>query len=397
MRNKIKHSMREGILCVLLRELRRMSSSSIYLFVLVVFPLACFFLFTEIFKNGVPHKIPIAVCDADASVMSRKAARMVNATPSADACYRVTSFNEGKELMMRGKISAFVLIPKDFERDIYRGNPTKIALYVNNLNILKGGLLDRDIRTALATLNAGVDLQGRMKKGESAKLAAAQVMPVVLEKKMLYNPFGSYAYYLLTALLPVMLQMFIITASVYAVNIEMKDGTAREWLKASGFDVISAITGKMIPYSVIFFIVSLFMSTMLYRFIGVPLRGSRIILILSNLFFVLSYQGIGIFITCLISNLRLALSMSSAYAICAFTFSGLTFPFIGMPHVIAVLGQFFPFTQYLDIYISQGLRGAPIYTALFPLGMLGLFILFPLSLLPKLQKHMMYQKFWGGV
>ncbi|TCN62694.1 ABC-2 type transport system permease protein [Acetobacteroides hydrogenigenes] len=397
MRNKIKHSMREGILCVLLRELRRMSSSSIYLFVLIVFPLACFFLFTEIFKNGVPHKIPIAVCDADASVMSRKAARMVNATPSVDACYRVTSFNEGKELMMRGKISAFVLISKDFERDIYRGNPTKIALYVNNLNILKGGLLDRDIRTALATLNAGVDLQGRMKKGESAKLAVAQVMPVVLEKKMLYNPFGSYAYYLLTALLPVMLQMFIITASVYAVNVEMKDGTAREWLKASGFDVISAITGKMIPYSVIFFIISLFMSTLLYRFIGVPLRGSRLILILSNLFFVLAYQGVGIFITCLISNLRLSLSMSSAYAICAFTFSGLTFPFIGMPSVIAILGQFFPFTQYLDIYISQGLRGAPIYTALFPLGMLGLFILFPLLLLPKLQKHMMYTKYWGGV
>ena len=89
--------------------------------------------------------------------------------------------------------------------------------------------------------------------------------------------------------------------------------------------------------------------------------------------------------------------MSSAYAICAFTFSGLTFPFIGMPSVIAILGQFFPFTQYLDIYISQGLRGAPIYTALFPLGMLGLFILFPLLLLPKLQKHMMYTKYWGGV
>lgn len=387
--------MREGILCVLVRELRRISSSSMYLFVVIVFPLACFFLFTEIFKNGVPHKIPIAIYDADASSMSRKAIRMVEATPSADATYRISSFYDGKELMMRGKISALVIIPKDFEKDIYRGTPTNIALYINNINIIKGGLLDRDIRTALATLNAGVDIQGRLKRGENAKLAAAQVMPVVLEKKMLYNPFGSYAYYLLTTLLPIMLQMFILTASVYAINIEMKDGTAREWLKASGFDVISAIVGKMLPYSIIFFIISLFMSTILYRFIGVPLRGSRIILMLSNLFFVLSYQGIGVFIACLTSNLRLGLSNSSAYAICAFTFSGLTFPFIGMPHAFEVIGQFFPFTQYLDIYISQGLRGAPLYTALFPLGMLGIFILFPLLLLPRLRMFMMYQKYWG--
>lgn len=389
--------MQKGILAVLVRELRRMSSSAIYLFVVIVFPLACFFLFAEIFKNGVPHKIPIAVCDNDASLMSRKATRMVNATPSVDAIYKVSSFNEGKELMMRGKINALVVIPNNFEKDLYRATPTTIALYVNNVNILKGGLLDRDIRTALMTLNAGVDLQTRMKKGESSVQAMAQVMPVVLDKKMLYNPFGSYAYYLLTTLLPIMLQMFILTASVYAINIEMKKGTAREWLKASGFDVISAITGKILPYSVIFFIISLFMSTMLYQFIGVPLRGSRLVLILSNLFFVLAYQGIGILIACMTSNLRMGLSMSSAYAICAFTFSGLTFPFMGMPKIFGVLGQFFPFTQYLDIYISQGLRGAPLYTSLFPLGMLGLFILFPLLFLPLLKKYMMYQKYWGGV
>jgi len=389
--------MQKGILCVLSREIRRIASSPIYLSVLIVFPLACFLLFAEIFKNGVPHKIPVAIYDADASVMSRKAARMVEATPSAAVSYKVSSFLDGKELMLKGEISALLVIPKDFEKDIYRGIPTKLALYVSNVNIIKGGLLDKDIRTALVTMNAGVDLQGRLKRGENAKVAAAQVMPVVLEKKLLYNPFGSYAYYLLTTLLPIMLQMFILTATVYAINIEMKDGTAREWLKDSGFNVISAVAGKVLVYSVIFFIISLFMSTMLYRFIGVPLRGSRMVLILSNLFFVLAYQGIGILIACATSNLRMGLSMSSAYAICAFTFSGLTFPFLGMPSGIAKIGQFFPFTQYLEIYISQGLRGAPLYTALLPLGKLGLFILFPLMFLPRLQKFMMYKKYWGGV
>lgn len=397
MRKRIKHSMREGILCVLSRELKRMSSSSLYLFVLLIFPLASFFLFTEVFDKGVPHKIPIAVHDQDGTSMSRKAIRMIGATQSVDITYRVTSYEEGKNLILEGKSNALVIIPKDFEQNLYRGIPGKVYVSVSNVNILKGGLLDRDIRTALLTLNAGVNLLSRAKKGEDLNAAAQQIMPIVVEKRMLYNPFGSYAYYLLTALLPIMLQMFILTATVYAINVEMKEGTAREWLKASGFNVISAITGKVIPYSIVFFIVSLFMSTLLYRFIGVPLRGSRIVLMLSNLFFVLSYQGIGVLIANMTSNLRMALSISSAYAVCAFTFSGLTFPFVGMPHALVVVGQFFPFTHYLDIYISQGLRGAPLYTALFPLGMMGFFILVPLTFLPRLKKFMMYQKYWGGI
>lgn len=397
MRNRIKHSMSQGILAVLIREIKRMSSSTVYLFVIFIFPIASFFLFTEIFKNGVPHKLPVAIFDQDGTTMSRKAVRMVSSTQSVDVAYHVTSYDEGKDLILSGKANALVVIPRKFEHDIYRGIPTNVSLSVSNVNILKGGLLDRDIRTALVTLNAGIDMQSRVKKGENPKVAVEQVMPIALEKKMLYNHFGSYAYYLLTALLPIMLQMFIITAAVYCINVEMKEGTAREWLKVSGFDVISAITGKMLPYTVMFFIISLFMSTLLYQYIGVPLRGSRVILVLSNLFFVLAYQGIGILIASRTSNLRMGLSLSSLYAICAFTFSGLTFPFIGMPKAMVVIGQFFPFTQYLDIYISQGLRGAPIYTALFPLGMLGLFILFPLMFLPKIRTFMMYKKYWGGM
>lgn len=397
LRKKIRHSMRKGILAVALREIKRMTVNPIYVSLLLVFPLLSFWLFTEMFSTGVPHEIPIAVYDADGSTMSRKAIRMVDATQSAAVAYRVASEEEGKDLIYAGKIDALVVIPRGFEKDVYRGQQTTVPLYVSIANIVKGGLLDRDIRTSLLTMGVGIDMQSRLKKGEDQSKALELANPIVLEKKLLFNPFGNYAYYLLAALLPVMLQMFIITLSVYCINIEMKEGTAREWLKVSGYDPISAITGKMLPYSILYIIMTLFMSTLLFRVVDVPLRGSRLVLIISNVFYVLAYQGIGILITGFTSNLRMALSSSSLYAVCAFTFSGLTFPFMGMPKGLAALGQFFPFTQYLDIFISQGMRGAPVYTALLPLGILGLFILFPLVLIPGIKKHMMYKKYWGGL
>ena len=46
---------------------------------------------------------------------------------------------------------------------------------------------------------------------------------------------------------------------------------------------------------------------------------------------ILSYQFMAIFIVTLTRNLRLAISIASAYTMLALTYAGLTFPLFGMP------------------------------------------------------------------
>ena len=87
------------------------------------------------------------------------------------------------------------------------------------------------------------------------------------------------------------------------------------------------------------------MNTILFKFVGVPLNGSVPLLFASGLVFVLAYQAIGVAISALLSNLRLSLSIGGGYSVLAFTFSGLTFPFLAMDLPVRIIGYVFPLTR----------------------------------------------------
>ena len=56
---------------------------------------------------------------------------------------------------------------------------------------------------------------------------------------------------------------------------------------------------------------------------------------------ILSYQFMAIFIVTLTRNLRLAISIASAYTMLALTYAGLTFPLFGMPVIAQVISKIF--------------------------------------------------------
>ena len=89
----------------------------------------------------------------------------------------------------------------------------------------------------------------------------------------LFNPQLSYLYYLVAALLPTLLQIFVIVAGVHALGVELKEGTAGEWMTAAGGSAWRAVLGKLLPYAVHFSALGLFMLVVLFRFMWVPLNG----------------------------------------------------------------------------------------------------------------------------
>ena len=53
-----------------------------------------------------------------------------------------------------------------------------------------------------------------------------------------------------------MLLIFMVT--VYSIGVEIKDRTAREWLRMSNNSIYIALAGKLLPHTVIFFYYGLF-------------------------------------------------------------------------------------------------------------------------------------------
>lgn len=390
MRNFARHTY-----AVLHREVDRLVHQPMYIMLMFVLPIISFAFFAMLFEDGVARDIPIAVLDEDHSSLSRKVVQMIDDTPTALVAYEVQDMDEAARLMREGHIYAAVQIPAFFEKDILSSRQTHIESYVSGANVTVNGVVSKDIQTAVATFTAGIQIQVLTKQGMTERQAMAQLMPVRFDRHVLFNPYMNYGYYLSPSFIPMMLMIFTILTTIFAIGTELKTATAREWLATGGDSVSAALLGKMLPITAVMFTMSLVMLVIIFKIVGVPLNGSFGIMLVSGLLFVLSYQSIGVFIVSILSNLRLSLSIGGGYSVLAFTFSGLTFPIIAMWPAMQWLSRAFPFTYYTDIFVDQMLRGAPVVYSLPDMCYMSLFIVLPLLCLPRLRTICTEEKFWG--
>jgi len=372
-----------------------MTHQPIYLTLMLVLPLLSFAFFALLFNQGVARNIPIAILDEDHTTLSRKVAQMIDDTPTAMVAYDIQDIDEGERLMREGRVMAIVQIPAFFEKCILSNMQTHIENYVSGTNITVNGLLSKDIQTAVTTFSAGIQLQLLTKQGLTERQAMAQLMPVRFDRHVLFNPYINYGYYLAPSFLPMMLLIFVVLTTVFSIGTELKNATAREWLRTADDSVGAALLGKTLPVTVGMFLLSLAMFVIIFKVVGTPLNGSLWVILTGTLLFIMSYQAISVLIVSLLANLRLSLSIGGGYSVLAFTFSGLTFPIMAMWEPMQWLSRLFPFTYYTDLFVDQMLRGAPVVCSLPDLGWMSLFVVLPLLCLPRLKRVCTEQKFWG--
>lgn len=377
------------------REVERWRRSPIYLVLMLLLPLLSFAFFATLFHKGVAEGLPIAVVDEDHTSLSRSLVEMLSATPLAEVVYEPTSVMEAKRLMREGQIMAFVVVPDQFEAAIFANRQTAIHNFISGANLSINGLLAKDIQVAAMTFIAGVEFQRLTQEGLPEQMALAEVMPIRLDTHTLFNPYLNYGYYLSPSFMPMMLLIFVVLATIFSIGVELKEGSAREWLTTARGNIEVALAGKLLPQTLLFSLVALVMLAVISGVVATPFQGSVGLIIVATLLLVASYQAIAIVIIALVANLRLSLSLGGGYSVLAFTFSGATFPVMAMWKPLQWLSRLFPFTYYTEISIDQLLRGTPALYSLPYLAAMALFLLLPLLALRRLKRVCNQPKFWG--
>jgi len=380
---------------VLRRELERITQNWALLFLTIIGPALSIFLIVWIFSAGVPRDLPIAVVDLDHSTLSRKLTSMVDASATVEVHRKYLSLYEAKKAIESGEVDAALYIPKGAERDIFKGLSTTTALYLNNMNVVKGGLINSAVRKSIGTLSAGIKLQLQLKSGFRQEQAISRIMPVMLRSVLLFNPFTSYSYYLTVSLLFICLIIFTLLGTIYAVGDELYKGSGTHWIRIADKNYFVAIVGKLLPYTTAYFIYALIIDLVLFNTIGVPIRGHVSSILLGELLLILSYQAMAIFLLAITTNMRLSLSLGSGYTMLAITFCGLTFPVFGMPAIAQAIAAIFPFTYWMKILMGQSLRGEALVNSIIPMYSLLVFVFFGLLFLPRLMHSMLNRKRWG--
>lgn len=372
----------------ILREIRRFGADRTLLIVTTIIPLLLTVAYAFMFARGTVSSLPIAVVDLDQTTTSHQLTSMVGSTPTTRIAMRLSSVDHAKQALNRGEINAFVYIPQGMEALMISGTEqAQVGIYINGAYMTTASLIRRDMTTVMQAFNIGAGVKMLGANGVAPVKGYGISYPVAMDKHILFNPFGSYSYYLLPGMLSLVLIIMLTLTVVYVIGTEFRYGTAKEWIDLSGGSIIRAIVSKLAIYLLIYTIIGLFMDTILYKIMGLPFHAhTYTLLLLGKAFLILAYSGIAVMLVAITTNMRLSLSLGAAYTIAAFSFAGLTFPHLAMYKIIAAASYIFPYTFYTDLFIEQGIRNAAPARSLGDLAVMGLFILVSMLFLPMLKR-----------
>lgn len=153
----------------------------------------------------------------------------------------------------------------------------------------------------------------------------------------------------------------ILLMTVFSITTEIKNGTSRRWLATSGDSIIVAVTGKLVPQTVVFTIVGWAILAIEFGFNHYPMNGSLAAMIWGMFLFVIASQSLGLLMASAIPNPRLALSVAALTGILAFSIAAFSFPVTSMYGGVGIFAYILPVRWYFLIFVNEALDGVALY------------------------------------
>lgn len=352
------------------REIGRFLRRPFLLFLSTILPLFLMGLLAVVFSQGLATRLPIAVLDLDGTDLSRTIIRTVDATPDTAVAMRVADLTEGRHLILAGKVHGLMMLPKNLERDAFAGRRPEVVFFYNAQTLTPGNLTLRGISAAVPSVAAGIRLSLRSSRGEPVDIARSALQPIPVQVHPLFNPTLNYAYFLLAALIPSVLQVAVVTTMAYSAGLDVERTHRLRVLRRLGGGLWPALFGKLLPYTFLFLLVLGLSDIVLFGYLGLPLRGNRWLLLAGAVLFILACQLLGILLALVLRPTATAVSIGALLAAPAFGFMGIGFPRLGMNTFAYHWGELLPGTWYLMVRIDQTVRGTPLDLSLKPLASL---------------------------
>lgn len=388
-----KQKKRVCLWLVMRRECRRLVSRPLYLFCMVIAPLGCYLFFTTLMDSGLPVGLPVGVVDLDNSSTSRSIVRNLDAFQQTDVVAHYGSFDEARIAVQRGTIYGFYYIPRHLAQEAQSSRQPKVSFYTNNAYLIAGSLLFRDMKMMSELASGAVGRASLYARGATEQQAMAFLQPIVIDTHALNNPWLNYSVYLCNTILPGVLMLLIFMTTVFSIGVELKERTSREWLRLGRNSMYISLWGKMLPQTVVFFVMAVFYNVYLYGYLHFPCNSGIFPMVFASLLMVLASQACGAFMIGMLPTLRLGLSFASIWGVISFSISGFTFPVMAMHPMLQALSNLFPLRHYFLIYVDQALNGYSMAYSCSSYLALLLFLFLPFLVMNRLKEAMIYYKY----
>lgn len=340
---------KSGYIAVFKRECQIMTSRPLYLFTALILPLFALFFMTTIFGNGMIDSIPVGIVDEDESEMSHKIERMCSAVPEIMITQKFSNTAEARDALLSKKIYGYLIIPRDFQKDIEANNNTTLVLCYQYAFLSVGSEILQGFLNALRTIAVTPLQQTTDFLGISETTLEAIASPISIISHPLYNPSLNYTSYISYPYFWVLFQILILLNIAYSFGNDFKDNKIKVCLSVGNNKYINVILGKLSPYIIIFSMIAIFANVLMFSILDFNLKSNIITIIIVSILFILATCSISIFIFSLYTRLPIIISFVSMFGSLGATFAGVTFPINAMYPIFDKISFLFPIRHFVII------------------------------------------------
>jgi ABC-2 type transport system permease protein len=301
------------------------------------------------------RNVSLVVWDQDRSPASRQLLDAYRAANYFSLDYDVDREADLRRLIDGGQARAGLIIPPDYATRIANGQTAQVAMMVDGSDPTIAGTALSAATMIGQTKATNLLVERAAGRGQSA----VTEMPVEVRTQVWYNPDLLSSYYMIPALIGLILMFMTTLLTSTSIVRERERGTI-EQLIVTPLRSAELVVGKLAPYVLIAMIDMAEILVAGVLMFGVPINGSLpLLLVLSGLFLV-STLGLGLFISTVANTQQEAMLTSMFFLLPSIFLSGFLFPLAGMPWYLQAFSYIIPLRYFLIITRGIMLKGVAI-------------------------------------
>ena len=371
------------------RECKIFLRNPIYLFCMVVFPIAVMIFFTSMLEKGQPQEMPVGVVDLDNSSTTRALIRRLDAFQTSQVVAYYSSVSEARKAIQNNEIYGFIYFPEGTTERLLSSRQPKISFYYTMTSVTAGSLVFRDLKTITALGSAAVGQATMRARGFTDSQIQTFLQPIVIDLHQIGNPTTDYNVFLTTMMVPGIMMLFIFLITTYAIGTELKFNHGKQIMQMGGDNIWVTLIGKLLPHLLIWLTLVFGYSFYVFGILEFPHPGGTGMIVLLNLLMVFAAMGFGVFAFGLMPSLRMSMSISSLWAVLSLSMAGTAFPVMAMDAPLQALAWLFPLHHYCMVYMTCVLNDFSLLECWWHVAALLAFMLLPMSVAGKIKNAML--------
>ena len=293
------------------------------------------------------------IYDQDKTSTSREFIRKFEESGYFAIDYYAASYEEATKLIDMGKTIVVIVIPKDFEKTLNRRETVSLQTLFEGSDGNTSSIALGYIQGITNRFSKQIVTETKDKYGVNLALSGA----LTPEVRVWYNPEMKTRNYMVPGIMGLILMITTLSLMSMAVVREREIGTL-EQLIVTPIKSFQLLLGKLIPFTMIGFIVLVIVMLIMTQWFGIVVRGNPLFLLFTALLFVLSNLGLGLFIST-VSKTQQQAMMASVFAVMMpmIYLSGFAFPIENMPKVVQYITHLIPLKYFITILRGIVLKG----------------------------------------